>query len=166
MLYYIIMLEHYNHLRKAMDLILKGVELYSSGVSDRDFAMLMGIHESQVGEFREFMIKLGFVGDGIRLNIGEGGEVDVGLESKELYVTAKGLLLDRLKNGGSVEEIMKSLDLVQRYQAFMLKSQEKYHNINVFRRFQEIVLEEVGKFDEGVRLELLGKVKELMSRRF
>jgi len=152
--------------REFMQLVLLGVELVGSGSTDDELSSSLGIDMSLVGEFREFLVKLGFVSRIPRIHVGYDNMLDVGMETKEVYIALKHMLLGNLHDGDVDGNRFKILDSVQRYQAFMLKSQERYHNVKVFREFQRIVLDEVGKFDEGAKHDILLKMKSLIARKF
>ncbi len=151
---------------RFMDLVLRGVCLVAEGCSDVEISEVLGIDLGMVREFRSFLVKLGFVSVLPRLHVGYDDMLDIGMETREVYVALKHLLLENLHSGDADGNRFRILDSVQRYQSFMLKSQERYHNVKVFREFQRIVLDEVGRFDEGAKVEILRKMRDLISRKF
>lgn len=182
-------------LNNSMQMLVHAIRLIADGMDDETIAKNLEVEIWLIPRIRQFLVEIGFVSSMPRLYIGYDEMLDVGKETKEVYVVLKHMLLATLHERAEIRQKMseitdtskesirelirlekaekasndslhKVLDQVQRYQAFMLKSQERYHNVKVFREFQNIVLEEVGKFDDGTKFEILGKMKDLIGRKF
>lgn len=163
-------------LAEGMRLIVDGIRLVADGCDDEVICHNLNIDINMVPRFRQFLIELGFVSTLPKLNIGYDELLDIGKETKEVYIILKHMLLSLLHNADGIstekekknhtDELYRTLEQIQRYQAFMLKSQERYNSVKIFRKFQEIILDEVGKFDENAKFEILNKMKELIGRKF
>lgn len=182
-------------LNESMYKIIHAIQLIADDCDDETVAKNLEVELWLVPKIRRFLVEIGFVSTMPRLYVGYDEMLDVGKETKEVYIMLKHMLLASLHERAEIRKRMKNVDVsdrdgikemirlekaekacndslhkvldqVQRYQAFMLKSQERYHNVKVFREFQSIVLEEVGKFDDAAKFEILGKMKDLIARKF
>ncbi len=182
-------------LNESLGKLVDFIRLVADGLDDETIAKNLGVEIWLVPRLRQFMVEIGFVSTIPKLHIGYDEMLDVGKETKEVYIMLKHMLLATLHERANIRQSIKDIDVkekggvkelirleraekacndslhkvmeqIQKYQSFMLKSQERYNNIKIFREFQQIVLEEVGKFDDGAKFDILKKMKELIEKRF